>query len=469
MKPFLDESFLLDTDTAAFLYESFAKDAPIIDYHCHLDARDIALDRRFKSITEVWLGGDHYKWRLMRAHGVEERFITGDAGEREKFDAWVYSLEKAIGNPLYHWSHLELRRYFGFEGALSRKTADEVWKLTERALGEPSMSARGLIKRSGVELICTTDDPIDDLRYHKQLAEDESFGTRVLPAWRPDRAMNIEKSDYLDYLGQLEAVCGMRLDSFGALMRALEGRMEYFCACGCCTTDHGLERMVCVPAEDGEVEAVFAARLRGEQIGEREAELFKTAFLRAQARVCKRLGLVMQLHYGCERSVNPLLLRTCGADTGGDCITGGSPSLRLASFLGLLESDDSLPRMIVYSLDPSENALIDTVIGSFQRSGFGAGKLQHGSAWWFNDNLPGMQAQLTSLASLGALDTFVGMLTDSRSFLSYPRHEYFRRIFCALLGRWVENGEYPYDKELLGEIVRQVAHDNAQRLFSRTS
>lgn len=463
MKAFLDDDFLLTTPTARRLYQ-VARSMPILDYHCHLDPKEIAQDRRFENITQVWLGGDHYKWRLMRANGVDEAYITGDAPDREKFQKWAETLELAIGNPLYHWSHLELRRYFGYEGVLNGDTAQEVWELCNQKLQEPGMSARNLIANSGVTLVCTTDDPADSLEWHQQLAQDSSFPVKVLPAWRPDAAMGLERPEYLDYLQRLGQAAGVEIRTYADLKEALLSRMDFFDKVGCRASDHALTAAVCQPASEEELERVFQKRLEGEPLTQEELAAFQTGFLRFVAGEYKRLGWVMQLHYGCRRNNNTRMFHKLGRDTGYDAVLQGTPSLEVAAFLDLLASQDALPRMVLYSLNPNDDEGLNSVIGCFQ-DGTPLGRIQQGSAWWFNDHKAGMVKQLTAFANGGLLGNFIGMLTDSRSFLSYPRHEYFRRILCELLGAWVENGEYPADWKALEKMVRGVCYNNAVEFF----
>lgn len=463
MKAFLDDDFLLTTPTARRLYQ-VARSMPILDYHCHLDPKEIAQDRRFENITQVWLGGDHYKWRLMRANGVDEAYITGDAPDREKFQKWAETLELAIGNPLYHWSHLELRRYFGYEGVLNGDTAQEVWELCNQKLQEPGMSARNLIANSGVTLVCTTDDPADSLEWHQQLAQDSSFPVKVLPAWRPDAAMGLERPEYLDYLQRLGQAAGVEIRTYGDLKKALLSRMAFFDKMGCRASDHALTVAVCQPASEEELERVFQKRLEGEPLTQEELAAFQTGFLRFVAGEYKRLGWVMQLHYGCRRNNNTRMFHKLGRDTGYDAVLQGTPSLEVAAFLDLLASQDALPRMVLYSLNSNDDEGLNSVIGCFQ-DGTPLGRIQQGSAWWFNDHKAGMVKQLTAFANGGLLGNFIGMLTDSRSFLSYPRHEYFRRILCELLGAWVENGEYPADWKALEKMVRGVCYNNAVEFF----
>ena len=464
MKKFMDEDFLLSTQTAQKLYHEHAEKTPILDYHCHINPEEIAKDRQFENITQVWLGGDHYKWRQMRSNGVDEKYITGDAPDREKFQKWAETLEKAIGNPLYHWSHLELKRYFGYDGCLNGETAEEVWNLCNEKLKTPEMSVRNLIRQSGVTLLCTTDDPADSLEWHKVIAEDDSFEVQVLPAWRPDKAMNIEKTDYADYLKKLGTAAEIEIHTFADLKAALKKRMAFFDSMGCRASDHALEYVMYAPASEEEVEAVFAKRLGGDTLTKTEELKFKTAFMLFVGKEYARLGWAMQLHYGCKRDNNVFRYEQLGPDTGYDCIDNYAPSGQMADFLNALNASDELPKTIIYSLNPNDNAAIGTILGCFQDSG-AIGKIQQGSAWWFNDHKTGMIEQMTSLANLGLLGNFIGMLTDSRSFLSYTRHEYFRRILCELIGGWVENGEYPSDMKVLGKMVEDISYNNAVRYF----
>ncbi len=457
MKSFMDRDFLLSTETAKHLYHDFAAEMPIIDYHCHLSPQEIYEDRQFENITQLWLGSDHYKWRLMRSAGVDEEFITGSASDREKFQKWAETVSLSIGNPLFHWSHLELKNYFGYEGILNGDTAEEVWQLCNRAL--QTMSARRMISNSRVKALCTTDDPADSLEWHKKIAEDRSFSVKVLPSFRPDKALGIEKEDYLTYLGRLG-----RITSFAQLVDVLKARLAFFVSLGCRVSDHGMAAVPWAPASDADIEAVFRRRLNGELPSALEEKQFKTALLLELGREYHRLGVVMQLHFGVIRDNSKRVFRAFGPDAGIDSI-GDHPSItELAAFLGALDDTDELPKTILYSLNPNDNAALVTVMGAFQ-TGEAAGKLQHGSAWWFNDHKAGMIEQLTTLAADGYLAGFVGMLTDSRSFLSYARHEYFRRILCELLGSWVENGEYPNDDKALRAIAEGICVRNAEKYF----
>ena len=464
MKKFMGKNFLLSTETAKELFHEYAEHMPIIDYHCHINPREIAEDRKFENITQVWLGGDHYKWRQMRSNGIDEKYITGDASDREKFQKWAETLEKAIGNPLYHWSHLELQRYFGYNGVLNGETAEEVWNLCNAKLAEDSMSVRNIIRQSNVKVICTTDDPVDSLEWHKKIAADPDVDFKVYPAWRPDKAMNIEKPEYMDYVAKLSEVSGVKITGFASLMEALKNRMEFFDSMKCCVSDHGINYVVYAPADEAQIEAIFKKKADGETLTALEVDQYKTAFMVAIGREYHRLNWVMQMHYGCKRDNNVFRYNQLGPDTGYDSINNYAPAAQLADFLNALNATDLLPKTILYSLNPADNAIIDTIIGCFQDS-TAVGKVQHGSAWWFNDHKVGMTEQMTSLANLGLLGNFIGMLTDSRSFLSYTRHEYFRRIMCELIGGWVENGEYPYDKEALKKIVEGICYNNAKEYF----
>lgn len=461
MKAFMDQDFLLESETARVLFHQYAKDMPIADYHCHVSPREIYEDKRFANITEVWLSGDHYKWRVMRANGVDEYYITGDATPYEKFLAFATSLPKAIGNPMYHWCHLELQRFFGYYGVLNADTAKEVWELTKEKLSHPDMSVRGLIRMSRVAFIGTTDDPIDSLEWHEKLAQDSTFETVVAPSFRPDKALNVEKPGFLAYIEKLSQASGIDIHDLKTLKAALKNRIEYFHAHGCKASDHGLDTIVWAP---GNAQMVLQKALTGKAVTPSEAEVLKTDLLLFCAKEYHRLGWVMQLHYNCIRNPNTAMFAKLGPDTGYDVIGPSNSALKLTALLNALYQENALPKTILYSLDPKDNEMLDTVIGAFGGDGI-PGKMQHGSAWWFNDNRQGMIDQLTSLANLNLLGNFVGMLTDSRSFLSYTRHEYFRRILCNLIGKWVENGEYPADMDCVGGIIRDIAFYNAKHYF----
>ena len=461
---FLKDNFLLTTPTAEKLYFDYAKDMPIVDYHCHVSPKEIAEDKRFANITEVWLAGDHYKWRLMRSNGVDEYYITGDAPAYEKFYQFAKCLPKAIGNPMYHWCHLELKNYFGYEGVLNENTAKEVWDLAEEKLKEDSLTVRGIIARSGVAFIGTTDDPIDSLEYHKAIAEEGKLSTVVAPSFRPDKALNIEKTGWRVYIATLSAVSGVAITDVTSLKKALSLRMDHFAAHGCRASDHGLDFMVYRETSRALIDAAFVRGMRGEALSDGDIAAFKSELLLFCASEYARRGWVMQIHYNCLRNPNAAMFEKLGPDTGFDCIGPNDGTRALAGFLSRLYKENALPRTVLYSLDASDNAFLDSLIGAFQGTDV-PGKIQHGSAWWFNDHKAGMRDQLISLASLSLLGNFIGMLTDSRSFLSYTRHEYFRRILCSLIGDWVENGEYPEDYETLGKIVQDICFGNAKRYF----
>ena len=463
---FMDnQHYLLRNETGERLFHGAAEHIPILDYHCHISPRQIWEDTSFDDIAQVWLGGDHYKWRLMRASGVDERFITGDAPAREKFQKWAETLGRCVGNPVFEWSHLELRRYFGFDGVLDERSAQRVWDLANERLASPEYSCRNLVRRSGVRLICTTDDPADSFEWHSKIAADESFDVQVVPAMRPDAALRIERvEEFGAYVARLSDVAGMPIASFSDLCQAIAARYDVAASLGCRASDHALDYVMCEPASPEQVEHVFQLALGGVAPTYEQVLQYKTALMRFLAREYERRGWVMQLHFGCLRNNNRTMFEALGPDTGYDCVSNYAPADQLASFLDMIERDGGLPKTILYSLNPADSIVIDTVMGCFQR-GPVAGRLQNGSAWWFNDSELGMRDQLTTLANQGVLGTFVGMLTDSRSFLSYPRHEYFRRVLCGLLGEWVEQGKYPADEERLGTLVRDISYNNAVRYF----
>lgn len=454
----MKKDFMLSTKTAQVLYHTIAADLPMIDYHCHLSAKEIYEDRRFQNITKLWLEGDHYKWRLMRSFGVEEKYITGEANDKEKFLKWVEALETAIGNPIYHWSHLELQNYFGFDSIICRENSESIWNLCSKKLAREDFSARNLILRSGVEVICTTDDPADTLAWHKALRESD-FAVKVLPSFRPDKALGIEKADFTAYLEKLG-----HITSFASLKEVLKARLDYFVSLGCKVSDHGLAAVPFAPADEAEIEAIFQKRLKGILPTAPEEQKFKTALLLFLGREYAARDMVMQLHFGVMRDINTRVYAALGADAGIDAIGDAVSMKDLAAFLNALEKTGELPKTILYSLNGNDNAALMSVIGAFQGGGV-KGKVQLGSAWWFQDHESGMRAQLKALAAQGHLATFVGMLTDSRSFLSYARHEYFRRILCDVIGTWVEEGKYPDDERLLNTIIRGICYENAKKYF----
>ena len=464
MKEFMDKDFLLETPTAQKLYHDYAEKQPIIDYHCHVDPKEIFENRRFQNIYQTWLEGDHYKWRVMRSNGVEERYITGDASEREKFQKFAEALPKAIGNPMYHWCHLELRTYFGYQGVLNGETAQEVWDLSEKKLKEDGMDVRGIIRQSNVAMIGTTDDPTSTLEWHKRLKEDASFPVTVTPSFRPDKALNIEKPGWKAFTQELGVSAGVEITSLETLEQALKNRMDAFTQAGCRAADHGLDYVPYREASRQDVDAILQKGLKDEAVTLEETEQFKTALLVFCAEQYARMGWVMQIHYNCMRNPNSAMFARLGPDCGFDCMNNVNCGGALYALLDRLYRTGSLPKTILYSLNPGENEMLDTMIGAFQGTE-AAGKLQHGSAWWFNDNKTRMQDQLISLANLSLLGNFIGMLTDSRSFLSYTRHAYFRRILCNLVGGWIENGEYPADLDAAGALVADICYHNAKRYF----
>lgn len=465
MIPFMDKDFLLRSETARTLYHDHAAKMPIIDYHCHINPQEIYEDKRYDSITQVWLGGDHYKWRAMRSCGVAEKYVTGDATLAEKFQKWAETIPNLIGNPLYHWTHLELQRYFGVYEPLTGENAMEIYEKCNAILAQPDMSARGIIKKSNVKLLCTTDDPADDLRWHELMAQDPTMPCVVLPAFRPDKAMRADKPDFPQYLARLEAAVGYAIDSMDDMRKALADRVDFFEAHGCRTADHGLDYAFYVEATEEELNDIFARAKAGKGITWEEQLAYHTALLVSVGKSYKKYDWVNQLHFGCIRDNSQKMYGKLGPDTGFDAINDASNALGLSRLLSAYEMNDALTKTIVYSLNPSDNGVVGTLIGCFQSDSPIPGKIQQGSAWWFNDHKPGMEAQMTSLMSLGAFGTFNGMLTDSRSFLSYTRHEYFRRILCNLIGQLVENGEYPADMAFLGKMVENISYNNTLHYF----
>ena len=469
MKRFIGNNFLLNTETAKTLYHVYAKRLPILDYHCHVSPKEIAENRHYANITELWLGSDHYKWRAMRSCGISERYITGDASDYEKFHAWASCLPFLIGNPLYAWSHLELKNYFNCSLPLSEDTCDEIWTLCNERLHREDFGVRDIIATSGVEVICTTDDPCDDLAYHDQLAFDDSFTTRVYPAFRPDKGLNIEREGFRSYIDRLSAISGVTITGMDSLKEAFRVRLDYFEAHGCRTADHGIDNTVffMLPDMPSHPDTIFKkVYLEGQNPTAREEEIFKTEMLRFFGKEYRRRGWVMQLHFGVLRNANTRMFRDLGTDTGFDVIDGRGGMVKLAGLLDLLDASEALPKTILYSINPSDNASVGALIGAFQNDSVdGLPRLYQGSAWWFSDNRRGMEDQMTSLANLSAFGRFPGMLTDSRSFLSYTRHEYFRRILCNLIGNWVEQGEYPCDMTRLAQLVMDICYNNTKKLF----
>ena len=475
MKAFMDQDFLLETQTAKHLFHDYAEKMPLADYHCHLNPREIYEDRRFNNLAEVWLGGenpdgtfagDHYKWRVMRSNGVEEKYVTGMCDPFEKFMKFVEALEMAIGNPMYHWCHLELRQFFGVTEPLTTESAKRIWDHCNELLrNDPDMSARGLIRKANVAFIGTTDDPIDTLEWHDKIAADPTIDVVVGPSYRPDKAVNIHKAGWHEYMAALAKSVGKeKLETMQDVLDALVERIEYFAAHGCKASDHGLDY---VPFQNYTVEqadAVYQKALKGEQLTVEEVEGYQTVILLFLGKHYHRMNIAMQLHYSCLRNNNQRVFKAQGPDTGVDAIAQNTCGGNVSRFLSALDEAGACPRTVLYSLNPADNAQLGTLIGCFQDSSI-PGKIQHGSAWWFNDTKSGMEEQMKSLANLGLLGNFIGMLTDSRSFLSYARHDYFRRILCNLIGSWVENGEYPNIDASLKKIVEGGSFGNAARYF----
>ena len=459
MREFMCDDFLLMTDTAKTLYHNYAKNMPIYDFHCHLNPKEIYENKKYKNITEVWLGGDHYKWRAMRSNGVDEKYITGDADDKEKFMKWAETIDECYGNPLFHWTHLELKRFFGIDLVLSKETAEEVWNLTNEKLATDKFTARELIKMSNVKTLCTTDDPIDSLEYHIALKEDKSFDVVVNPAFRPDKGIRIEKDEFIPWFNRLEEIYGEKIDSIDKYTSALESRIEFFHQVGCRISDHALDPVVFEKGTKEEVNAILLKKLAGEELTEKEVKQFKTYVMIFLGKEYSKRKWVMQIHVGCIRNNSTRMFNKLGADTGYDAIDDELFLRALSKLLDTLDTTDELPKTIIYNLNPRDNEAIGTLIGCFQ-DGKTPGKIQFGSGWWFLDQKDGMTRQMTALANLGLLSRFVGMLTDSRSFLSYTRHEYFRRILCNLLGDWVERGELPNNIERLGKMVENICYNN---------
>ena len=465
MKGFMDENFLLTNPTAERLYHDFAKEMPIFDYHCHLSPKEIAENKTYRNITEIWLGGDHYKWRAMRANGVEEKYITGDASDKEKFLKWAETMPACICNPLYHWTHLELRRYFGIDSLLSQETAEDIWERCNHLLQQDDFRARALIERSNVKGLCTTDDPTDSLEYHQALAQDRAFGVKVYPTFRPDKSFNVDQPGFAQWIKRLEEAVGARIRTFADFKEALTQRMEYFSSMGCALSDHGLDPIVYREGTEDEATNILQRALAREKLSQEEVAKFETQVLVFLGREYADRGWVMQLHLSAIRNNSSRMHRLLGPDTGFDSMDDRVYGRDLVAFLSKLDETNQLPKTILYSLNPIDNELLATIAGSFQGGGI-PGKMQLGSGWWFNDQKDGMIRQMIALANIGLLSRFVGMLTDSRSFLSYTRHEYFRRILCDLLGTWVENGEAPDDFDLMGGMVRDICFNNAQSYFA---
>lgn len=461
---FINDDFLLTTDAARELYHGYAAKMPIIDYHCHLPPAEIAEDKTWENIAQVWLGGDHYKWRQMRSNGVDERFVTGDASWHDKFVKFAETMEVLLKNPLFDWSHLELARYFGVEERLSRATAESIWERCNARLREPGFSARGFMVRSNVKAVCTTDDPVDTLEHHKAVV-DSGFAVRVLPTWRSDKAGKIdEPAAWNAWMDRLAAAAGTPVRTWDDFLDAMDKRHAFFESRGCVVSDYGITEIFAAPYTTGEIKAIFRKVREGGVATPAEAYKFKSAWLYEGLCADARANWSTQLHYSCLRNANSRMMQKLGPDTGFDCIGEWNVAESLARLFDRLESEDALPRTILYSLNPKDNEMLASLMGSFQK-GPDRGKLQLGAAWWFLDQKDGMKKQIEALAALGCLGNFVGMLTDSRSFLSYTRHEYFRRILCGKLGEEMARGEIPNDIAWVGGLVEDIAYNNANRYF----
>lgn len=461
---FLTEDFLLQNEFAKILYHDYAKNLPIIDYHCHLPQHDIARNRQFENLSQIWLAGDHYKWRAMRTLGINEKYITGNASDKDKFEKWAYTVPYTVRNPLYHWTHLELQRYFGINQLLNPDSASAIYGDCTEKLNTPEYSTRALLKKMNVQVVCTTDDPADSLEDHLQLKQ-ENFEIKILPTFRPDKAYAVENpAAYLTYLGQLSSAANVEINRYTDLLKALEKRIDFFVSAGCKLADHGLEQLYHFSANAFDIEALFKKVKKLEALSADEVRFFKYKTLLELCRLYHKQGWTQQFHLGALRNTNERMLRELGPDTGFDSIGDFSQSVALSRFLNELDSTNQLAKTILYNLNPADNEVMGTMIGNFN-DGSSKGKIQFGSAWWFLDQKDGMEKQINALSNLGLLSCFIGMLTDSRSFLSYPRHEYFRRILCNLIGRDVENGELPKDEKWLGKIISDICHYNAKEYF----
>ena len=464
MKPFLNEDFLLQTSTASRLYHEFAADMPIIDYHNHLPPEQIAQNKNFENLTQIWLYGDHYKWRGMRANGVNESYCTGNRSDYEKFEKWAETVPYTMRNPLYHWTHLELQRYFGVNEILNPTSAKRIYEDCSAKIITPDFSVRSIMTKMKVEVACTTDDPMDSLEHHQAIRSDETFTTKVLPTFRPDKFILIEHPNFKDFIQKLGSIVNLDINSFSELTKALRQRADFFASLGCRLADHGLEQIYAAEFTEATANSVFEKVILGKEITAQEALTYKSAMLHALGVMYHSLGWTQQFHLGALRNNNSRALRTLGPDTGWDSIGDWSQAKAISKFLDRLDEHNQLTKTIIYNLNPRDNEMIAAMIGNFN-DGSVAGKIQFGSGWWFLDQKDGMEKQMNALSNMGLLSRFVGMLTDSRSFLSFPRHEYFRRILCNLLGNEVENGELPNDIEWIGQMVQNISYYNAKEYF----
>lgn len=464
MKPFMDKDFLLDTETARHLFHDYCENLPICDYHCHLSPQEIYENKHPSDIAELWLKGDHYKWRAMRSCGVSENYCTGDKSGKEKFEKFAYALQYAIGNPLYHWAHIELQKYFGIDTPLCAKTADDIYERANRAIENGDFRPQSLIMKSNVKVVCTTDDPVDDLKYHNLLKNVDDFECKVLPSFRPDKALNVNLKGFADYIKELEKASGIEIKSYQDVITALLNRADYFHEIGCKISDQAFDHVPFETADDEVIEAIFAKAMRGEAVTVKEADIYKTPVLLALGKKYHQLGWTMEIHIGAMRNNNTAMFNQLGADVGFDSVGDDNIAYSLSRFLDALNMDGALPKTILFNLNNKDNIVLATMLGNFQ-SDEAESKLQFGPAWWFLDTMDGMTDQMKFLGNLGILGKFVGMETDSRSFTSYGRHDYFRRIMCRLIGRWAEDGWYAADDEMLKEIVQGISYNNAMKYF----
>lgn len=464
MKNFMDKDFLLDNEVSKKLFHEYCENMPICDYHCHLSPKEIYENKAPKSITELWLSGDHYKWRAMRSCGVEEKYCTGDATDKEKFEKFGYALQYCIGNPLYHWAHIELQRYFGIDTPLNAKTAGEIYERANEAIKNGDFRPQSLIMKSNVKVVCTTDDPVDSLEYHKLLGNVDGFDCKVLPSFRPDRALNAHLDGFADYIKELGRAAGVEIKTYKDVITALLKRVDYFDSVGCKVSDQAFDYPPYAIASDDEINDIFARAMNNEKISLADCDKYRTPILIALGEKYHELGWAMEIHIGAMRNNNTLMFNRLGADTGFDSVGDAEIAQPLSRFLDALNVNDRLPKTILFNLNDKDNTVLGTMLGNFQ-SADADSKIQFGPAWWFLDTMDGMTNQMKTLGNLGVLGKFIGMETDSRSFTSYGRHEYFRRIMCALIGKWVEDGWYAYDEDILKEIVQGISYNNAIKYF----
>lgn len=464
MNKFMDDDFLLDTPSAKKLFHEYAEHMPICDYHCHLSPKEIYENRQPENISQLWLSGDHYKWRAMRSAGVEEKYCTGDAAPKEKFEKFAYALQYCIGNPLYHWAHIELQRYFGIDTPLNAKTAQDIYERANQAIASGDFRPQSLIKKSNVKVVCTTDDPVDNLEYHKLLKGTAGFDCKVLPSFRPDKALNIHLDGFAEYIKTLGESAKVEIQSYRDVIDALLKRADYFDSVGCKVSDQAFEYVPFAKADDKEIERIFKKAMNGERITAEESDKYRTPVLLALGKKYHQLGWAMEIHIGAIRNNSTRMFEKLGADTGFDSVGDCEIAITLSRFLDALDYENALPKTILFNLNDKDNTVLATMLGNFQSSEADS-KIQFGPAWWFLDTMDGMTNQMKALGNLGVLGKFVGMETDSRSFTSYGRHEYFRRIMCRLLGRWVEDGWYAFDEDILKEIIQGICYNNAMKYF----